>query len=165
MEENDNNKAPKFGTMADAIQHQIQLIRARQLRDAVRSQHENNAPGITPAPRSKIESEAAARLLTQELQEVKSKLIEAEIIVDGRWAKQVSDFACLATELKETFGIVAEHKQNGKHRYAWIEYCLFAGFPVEKKESARGCSLYNQHSQTANRIRAICREVHEKYVK
>lgn len=113
----------------------------------------------------KRKSEAATRLQSQELQDVKAELVAAGIIVDGRWAKDVSDFSCLATELKETFGIVADGKQNGNTRYAWKDYAHFAGFPADKKslESARSCSQYNQHGEIDNIIRAICKKVHAKY--
>lgn len=117
------------------------------------------------AKKRKSKSEAATRLQSQELQDVKAELVAAGIIVDGRWAKDVSDFSCLATELKETFGIVADGKQNGNTRYAWKDYAHFAGFPADKKslESARSCSQYNQHGEIANKIRAICKKVHAKY--
>lgn len=152
MEENDNNKAPKFGTFADAIQHQIQLMRARQLREAMGYKQENNAPGITPAPRPKKQSKAEIRLQSQELQKVKSKLIAAGIIKDGAWQGTPAEFGCLVAELQDERGI------NNHGRRAWKECAEWAGYKDSIK-SARNAIEQHRDTEgpTADDIRNICK--------
>lgn len=152
MEENDNNKVHKFGTFADLIQHQIQLMRARRLREAMGYQHENNAPGITPAPRPRKKSKAEIRLQSQELQKVKAKLIAADIIKDGEWQGTPAEFGCLVAELQDERGI------NNHGRRAWKECAKWAGYKDNIK-SARNAIEQHRDTEgpTADDIRNICK--------
>ncbi len=100
---------------------------------------------------SKPKSKAAARLQSQELQEVKTKLIAAGIIVDGVWQGTPAEFGCLVNELRDERGI------NDHGRRAWKEVIEWAGYKGNK-ESAR--SAIEKHIDTegdvADKIRAIC---------
>ena len=100
---------------------------------------------------SKPKSKAAARLQSQELQEVKTKLIAAGIIVDGVWQGTPAEFGCLVNELRDERGI------NNHGRRAWKEVIEWAGYKGNK-ESAR--SAIEKHIDTegdvADKIRAIC---------
>lgn len=101
--------------------------------------------------KAKPKSKAAARLQSQELQEVKTKLIAAGIIVDGVWQGTPAEFGCLVNELRDERGI------NNHGRRAWEEVISWAGYQG-KKESAR--SAIEKHIDTegdvADKIRAIC---------
>lgn len=101
-------------------------------------------------PKSK-ESKAATRLQSQELQEVKAKLIAAGIIKDGVWQGTPAEFGCLVNELRDERGI------SNHGRRAWEEVISWAGYR-DNKESAR--SAIEKHIDTegdvADKIRAIC---------
>lgn len=155
MEENDNNKAPKFGTMADAIQHQIQLIRARQLREAMGYQHENKVPGITPAPRPRRESPASKKLASRELQVVKQKLVGAGLIKDGEWMGSPAQFKELVYSLRVQWDV------ENRGGYAWIDCARWAGYPTDKNsiKSAQNAGRVNPGEalgDIADTIREIC---------
>jgi len=102
-------------------------------------------------PRPKKQSKAAARLQSQELQEVKAKLIAAGIIKDGVWQGTPAEFGCLVNELRDERGI------SNHGRRAWEEVISWAGYR-DNKESAR--SAIEKHIDTegdvADKIRAIC---------
>ena len=99
----------------------------------------------------KRKSRAAARLQSQELQEVKAKLIKAGIIVDGAWQGTPAEFGCLVNELRDERGI------NDHGRRAWKEVARWVGYDGNI-ESAR--SAIEKHIDTegdvADKIRAIC---------
>lgn len=103
-------------------------------------------------PKSK-ESKAAARLQSQELQEVKAKLIAAGIIVDGVWQGTPAEFGCLVLELYECFGIKA-----GNGGRPWADCKAWAGYDGSIK-SARNAIDSNPTSRgpIADKIRTICR--------
>ena len=101
--------------------------------------------------KNKSKSKAAALLQSQELQEVKSKLIAAGIIVDGVWQGTPAEFGCLVNELRDERGI------NDHGRRAWKEVAKWAGYDGNL-ESAR--SAIEKHIDTggdvADNIRVIC---------
>ena len=101
-------------------------------------------------PKSK-ESKAAARLQSQELQEVKAKLIAAGIIVNGVWQGTPAEFGCLVLELYENRGIT----NGGK---AWTDCKTWAGYKDSIK-SARNAIDSNPTTRgpIADKIRMICR--------
>ncbi len=101
-------------------------------------------------PKSK-ESKAAARLQSQELQEVKAKLIAAGIIIDGVWQGTPAEFGCLVLELYENRGIT----NGGK---AWTDCKTWAGYKDSIK-SARNAIDSNPTTRgpIADKIRMICR--------
>lgn len=101
--------------------------------------------------RPKKQSKAAARLQSQELQEVKAKLIAAGIINDDGWQGTPAEFGCLVNELRDERGI------NDHGRRAWKEVARWAEYHGNI-ESAR--SAIEKHIDTegdvADKIRAIC---------
>lgn len=103
-------------------------------------------------PRTKKQSKAAERLQSQELQEVKSKLIAAGIIKDGLWQGTAAEFGCLVLELFEYRGIA---RNGGK---AWADCKTWAGYNDSIK-SARNAIDSNPTTRgpIADKIRAICR--------
>lgn len=102
-------------------------------------------------PKSK-ESKAATRLQSQELQEVKSKLIAAGIIIDGVWQGTPAEFGCLVVELFEHRGIA----NNGAK--AWTDCKTWAGYDGSI-QSARNAIASNPTTRgpIADKIRMICR--------
>ncbi len=102
---------------------------------------------------SKPKRKAAARLQSQELQEVKAKLIAAGIIVDGVWQGTPAEFGCLVLELYECFGIKA-----GNGGRPWADCKAWAGYDGSIK-SARNAIDSNPTSRgpIADKIRTICR--------
>ena len=101
--------------------------------------------------RPKKQSKAAARLQSQELQEVKSKLIAAVIINDDGWQGTPAEFGCLVNELRDERGI------NDHGRRAWKEVAKWAGYHGNI-ESARSAIEKNIDTEgdVADKIRAIC---------
>lgn len=107
---------------------------------------------------------AAKKLATPELQEVKLKLVDAGLIVNGQWVASVAEFECLVKELGKAeydggFGI-----NTDKGNLARKECANFVGFTGDL-ESARSNTYHEQHSPNANLIKTICREIKTKYVK
>ena len=101
--------------------------------------------------KAKPKSKAATRLQSQELQEVKSKLIAAGIIIDGVWQGSPAEFGCLVLELYEYRGIT-----NGGR--AWTDCKTWAGYKDSIK-SARNAIDSNPTTRgpIADKIRTICR--------
>lgn len=107
---------------------------------------------------------AAKKLATPELQEVKLKLVDAGLIVNGQWVASVAEFECLVKELGKAeydggFGI-----NTDKGNLARKECANFVGFTGDL-ESARSNTYHEQHSPNANLIKNICRGIKTKYVK
>ena len=102
--------------------------------------------------RPKKQSKAAARLQSQELQEVKSKLIAAGIIKDGEWQGTPAEFGCLVAELQDERGI------NNHGRRAWKECAEWASYKDSIK-SARNAIEQHRDTEgpTADAIRNICK--------
>ena len=102
-------------------------------------------------PSPKKQSKAAARLQSQELQEVKAKLIAAGIIIDGVWQGTPAEFGCLVLELYEYRGIT----NGGK---AWTDCKTWAGYKDSIK-SARNAIDSNPTTRgpIADKIRMFCR--------
>lgn len=102
-------------------------------------------------PSPKKQSKAAARLQSQELQEVKEKLIASGIIENGEWQGTPAEFGCLVNELRDERGI------NDHGRRAWKEVARWAGYHGNI-ESARSAIEKNIDTEgdVADKIRAIC---------
>lgn len=102
--------------------------------------------------KTKSKSKAAPRLQSQELQEVKSKLIAAGIIVDGVWQGTPAEFGCLVLELYEYRGIT---RNGGK---PWTDCKAWAGYDGSI-QSARNAIDSNPTTRgpIADKIRTICR--------
>lgn len=105
----------------------------------------------TKRPQVRKPSKAEKRLQSQELQDVKSKLIAAGIIVDG-WKGTPAEFGCLVVELQAERGI------NNHGRRAWSAIAKWAEYN-DNIESARSAIEKNPDTQgpTADKIRDICR--------
>lgn len=116
--------------------------------------HQETKPKSKAATRkkTKTKSKAAARLQSQELQEVKTKLIAAGIIVDGVWQGTPAEFGCLVSELYEYRGIA---RNGGK---PWTDCKAWAGYDGSIK-SARNAIDSNPTTRgpIADKIRTICR--------
>ena len=133
----------------ESAKYEIEALTPKDNQRWVREQRqERRAPA---APRPRKQSKAAMRLQSQELQEVKSKLIAAGIIVDGVWQGTPAEFGCLVNELRDERGI------NDHGRRAWKEVAKWAGYDGNI-ESAR--SAIEKHIDTggdvADNIRVIC---------
>ena len=156
------NQEPEGSTTdGELIKQTIQWIRTRQ-KESLKDMHlravtEQRMVPIPvekkrEQPRPKKQSKAAARLQSQELQEVKSKLIAAGIIVDGDWQCSPAEFGCLVNELRDERGI------NDHGRRAWKLCANWVGYHGNI-ESAR--SAIEKHidteGPTADLIRDICK--------
>jgi hypothetical protein len=97
-------------------------------------------------------SEAAVRLESQELQDIKKALIQAGIIAGGQWQGSPAEFGCLVAELFEQKGVA---HQGGK---AWKDCKAWAGYGGNM-ESARKAIDGNPNTRgpIADKIRAICK--------
>ena len=103
-------------------------------------------------PRPKKQSKAAARLQSQELQEVKDKLIAAGIIKDGVWQGTPAEFGCLVNEL------FCERRVSNHGGKAWTACVDWVGYH-DNIDSARSAIEKHQDTEgpTADLIRDICK--------
>lgn len=101
----------------------------------------------------KRKSRAATRLQSQELQEVKAKLIKAGIIVDGVWDGTPAEFGCLVLELLE------QHKVVNNGGKAWTDCAKWAGY-TDSINAARNAIDANPNTRgdNADTIRRICKK-------
>lgn len=155
MEENDNNKVPRYRTMRSIIEHQIRLREARQLREAMGYQHERNALGTTPAPRPRRETPAAKKLASRDLQVVKQKLVDVGLIKDGEWMGSPSQFKELV------YSLSAQWDVENRGGYAWIDCARWAGYPTDKNsikiaQNAGRVNPGEARGDIAETIREIC---------
>ena len=95
---------------------------------------------------------AAARLASRELQEVKSKLIAAGIIIDGVWQGTPAEFGCLVNEL------FAERRVSDHGRRAWRVCADWVGYQGNIA-SSRSCIEKHPDTEgpTADLIMTICK--------
>lgn len=108
---------------------------------------------------NQLPTEMEEKFASQELQEVKQELIKAGLIVDGRLDVGAADFECLVKLFSDVFGI--KTKKGKLARKACASFVGFTG----NLESARSSTHNEQQSPKANLIKAICNEIHTKYVK
>lgn len=103
-------------------------------------------------PKPKKQSKAEIRLQSQELQEVKKKLIAAGIIVDGVWQGTPAEFGCLVNEL------FCERRVSDHGRKTWKILAEWVGYQGNQP-SARSAIEKNQDTigPTADLIRDICK--------
>ena len=116
-------------------------------------------PHQEPAQRPKRETPADDRFSSPELQEVKQELVKVGLIVDGRLDVGTADFECLVKTFSDVFGI--KTKKGNLARKACASFVGFTG----NLESARSSTHNEQQSSKAKLIKAICKEIHTKYVK
>ncbi len=141
---------PEPGTLAHAF---LKMMKEPPSCDKLRK------PTQTASGNNQLPTEMEEKFASQELQEVKQKLVEADLIKDGRWNAGTANFECLVKEFKDVFGIVTE-----KGTLARAACAFFVGFDGDL-ESARSNTHHEQRSPEAKSIKAICREIHTKYVK
>jgi hypothetical protein len=110
-------------------------------------------------PFKERDTDADERFASQELQEVKQELVKVGLIKDGKWSAGTANFECLVKEFKGVFGI--ETKKGDLDRKSCAAFVGFDG----SLDSARSSTNHEQQSPKAKSIKAICREIHTKYVK
>ncbi len=116
-------------------------------------------PTQTASGNYQLPTEMKEKFASQELQEVKQEFVKVGLIVDGRLDVGTADFECLVKTFSDVFGI--KTKKGNLARKACASFVGFTG----NLESARSSTHNEQQSPEANQIKAICRRIHEKYVK
>ena len=109
--------------------------------------------------RPKRETPADDRFSSPELQEVKQEFVKAKLIVDGRWTGTPAEFECFVKLASDMFGV--KTKKGKLERKACASFVGFDG----NLDSARSSTHNEQRTANANLIKAICKEIHTKYVK
>lgn len=98
-------------------------------------------------------SAAAKKLATPELQAVKQKLVDAELINDGRWAGSPAEFGCLVQELLEQYKVA----NNGG--MAWTACAEWAGYTGSINAARNAIDANpNTRGDNAETIRRICKK-------
>jgi len=139
---------PEPGTIAHALRKRMEELPTKQ------AQVESQARG-----KSSNETLADDRFSSRELQDIKDKFIEIGLIADGRWTGTTAEFECFVKLAGDLFGI--RTKKGMLERKACASFVGFTG----SLESARSSTCHEQQSPQAKQIRAICKEIHTKYVK
>ena len=116
-------------------------------------------PTQTASGNNQLPTEMEERFATQEIQEVKKELIKAGLIDNSRWMGTPAELECLVKLFSEVFGI--KTKKGDLARKACAVFVGFNG----NLDSARSSTHNEQQSPKANLIKAICKEIHTKYVK
>ena len=97
-------------------------------------------------------SAAAKKLATPELQAVKQKLVDAELINDGGWAGSPAEFGCLVQELLEHYKVT----NNGG--MAWTACAEWAGYTGSINAARNAIDANpNTRGDNAETIRRISR--------
>lgn len=133
----------------DSMRYEIEGLSSRPDREQLEQLQESRKPA---AARPRKQSKAAARLQSQELQEVKTKLIAAGIIVDGVWQGTPAEFGCLVNEL------FCERRVSNHGGKAWAACANWVGYH-DNIDSARSAIEKHQDTEgpTADLIRNICK--------
>lgn len=98
-------------------------------------------------------SAAAKKLATPELQAVKQKLVDAELINDGGWAGSPAEFGCLVQELSEQYKVA----NNGG--MAWTACAEWAGYTGSINAARNAIDANpNTRGDNAETIRRICKK-------
>jgi hypothetical protein len=116
-------------------------------------------PTQTASGNNQLPTEMEEKFASQELQEVKQEFVKVGLIVDGRLDVGTADCECLVKTFSDVFGI--KTKKGDLARKACAVFMGFTG----NLESARSSTHNEQQSPKANLIKAICKEIHTKYVK
>ena len=116
-------------------------------------------PTQTASGNNQLPTGMEEKFASQELQEVKQEFVKVGLIVDGRMDVGTADFECLVKTFRDVFGI--KTKKGDLARKACASFVGFTG----NLESARSSTHNEQQSPKANLIKAICKEIHTKYVK
>lgn len=98
-------------------------------------------------------SAAAKKLATPELQAVKQKLVDAELINDGGWAGSPAEFGCLVQQLSEQYKVA----NNGG--MAWTACAEWAGYTGSINAARNAIDANpNTRGDNAETIRRICKK-------
>ena len=98
-------------------------------------------------------SAAAKKLATPELQAVKQKLVDAELINDGGWAGSAAEFGCLVQELLE------QYKVTNNGGMAWTACAEWAGYTGSINAARNAIDANpNTRGDNAETIRRICKK-------
>lgn len=116
-------------------------------------------PTQTASGNNQLPTQMEEKFASQELQEVKQEFVKVGLIVDGRLDVGTADFECLVKTFSDVFGI--KTKKGDLARKACAVFVGFTG----NLESARSSTHNEQQSPKAKLIKAICKEIHTKYVK
>lgn len=116
-------------------------------------------PTQTASGNNQLPTEMEEKFASQELQEVKQEFVKVGLIVDGRWIAGSANFECLVKLFRDVFGI--KTKKGDLARKTCASFVGFTG----NLDSARSSTHNEQQSPEANQIKAICKEIHTKYVK
>ena len=116
-------------------------------------------PTQTASGNNQLPTEMKEKFASQELQEVKQEFVKVGLMVDGRLDVGSAEFECLVKTFSDVFGI--KTKKGDLARKACAVFMGFTG----NLESARSSTHNEQQSPKANLIKAICKEIHTKYVK
>lgn len=116
-------------------------------------------PTQTASGNNQLPTQMEEKFASQELQEVKQEFVKVGLIVDGRLDVGTADFECLVKTFGDVFGI--KTKKGDLARKACAVFVGFTG----NLESARSSTHNEQQSPKAKLIKAICKEIHTKYVK
>ena len=116
-------------------------------------------PTQTASGNNQLPTGMEEKFASQELQEVKQEFVKVGLMVDGRLDVGSAEFECLVKTFSDVFGI--KTKKGDLARKACAVFMGFTG----NLESARSSTHNEQQSPKANLIKAICKEIHTKYVK
>lgn len=116
-------------------------------------------PTQTASGNNQLPTEMKEKFASQELQEVKQEFVKVGLMVDGRLDVGSAEFECLVKTFSDVFGI--KTKKGDLARKACAVFMGFTG----NLESARSSTHNEQQSPKAKLIKAICKEIHTKYVK
>lgn len=141
-------KSNRISDMVDSIATEL-LPRYDKLRKPTQTASGNN----------QLPTQMEEKFASQELQEVKQEFVKVGLIVDGRLDVGTADFECLVKTFSDVFGI--KTKKGDLARKACAVFVGFTG----NLESARSSTHNEQQSPKAKLIKAICKEIHTKYVK
>lgn len=117
------------------------------------TQEQDNEEPVKQDNKPKRISAAAKKLATPELQAVKQKLVDAELINDGGWAGSPAEFGCLVQELLEQYKVA----NNGG--MAWTACAEWAGYTGSINAARNAIDANpNTRGDNAETIRRICKK-------
>jgi hypothetical protein len=117
------------------------------------TQEQDNKEPVKQDNKPKRISAAAKKLATPELQAVKQKLVDAELINDGGWAGSPAEFGCLVQELLEQYKVA----NNGG--MAWTACAEWAGYTGSINAARNAIDANpNTRGDNAETIRRICKK-------
>ena len=119
--------------------------------------HKGARPGSKRKARRETETPAARKLAKPELQAVREKLVEAGLIVDGRWVESHALFKELVYCIHDQWDV------ENRGGYPWTPCALWVGYPTDKNslKMAQNAGMSNPGDalgDIAENIRQICQK-------